>query len=93
MWRCGRSLKLEWTDMEPICFADRQSILEYKLPAISLRCLPGVTDVGLWTTDQLDAAVAAELERLRAIIADDSYAMTFQTLGQYRAALLKAFAK
>jgi hypothetical protein len=29
---------------------------------------------------------------LRTLIADDAYAMTFQTLGQYRSALLKALA-
>jgi hypothetical protein len=31
-----------------------------------------------------------EAQGLRALIADDAYAMSFQTLGQYRAALLKA---
>lgn len=30
------------------------------------------------------------LASLRALIADDGYAMTFQSLGQYRAALLDA---
>ena len=33
-------------------------------------------------------AVAAERERLRALIADDASAMTYQTMGQYRSALL-----
>lgn len=30
-----------------------------------------------------------KLEQLRKLIADDGYAMTFQSLGQYRTALLK----
>jgi hypothetical protein len=32
----------------------------------------------------------APLAELRRLIADDAYAMTFQTFGQYRTALLKA---
>ena len=31
-----------------------------------------------------------DIAALRALIADDSYAMTFQSMGQYRSALLKA---
>ena len=50
----------------PVCFADAQSILEYKVPTVG-RHLPGVLDVALWTSDQMrayaDAAVAAERER------------------------------
>ena len=50
----------------PVCFADAQSILTYTVPAVG-RHLPGVLDVGLWTSDQMrayaDAAVAAERER------------------------------
>lgn len=34
--------------------------------------------------------VAAERERLRALIADDASAATYQSLGQYRTALLRA---
>lgn len=38
-----------------------------------------------------ELAASREREaRMRALIADDSYAMTFQSFGQYRAALLKA---
>lgn len=37
-------------------------------------------------------AAYTERERMRATIADDAYAMTFQTFGQYRSALLKAAA-
>jgi hypothetical protein len=33
-----------------------------------------------------------EVERIRAIIADDALAITFQTMGQYRSALLKPIA-
>ena len=33
-------------------------------------------------------ALERELNSLRALIADDAYAMTFQTMGQYRTALL-----
>jgi phage-related minor tail protein len=36
------------------------------------------------------AEVHAPLAELRGLIADDSYAMAFQTFGQYRTALLKA---
>lgn len=36
------------------------------------------------------AAEAAERERMRALIADDASAATYQTMGQYRAALLRA---
>ena len=32
---------------------------------------------------------AADAERLRSLIADDASAMTYQTLGQYRTALLR----
>jgi hypothetical protein len=44
-------------------------------------------------TDGVLAAPKPEVSRLaylRTLIADDSYAMTFQTFGQYRTALLKA---
>jgi hypothetical protein len=37
-------------------------------------------------------AVEAEREQLRSLIADDAYACTFQSMAQYRAALLKALA-
>jgi hypothetical protein len=36
------------------------------------------------------ASHAAEVAELRRLIADDAYACTFQTFGQYRTALLKA---
>jgi hypothetical protein len=36
------------------------------------------------------AVAAAERERLHAMIADDATASTYQTMGQYRAALLLA---
>ena len=36
------------------------------------------------------AALLAENERLRELIRDDGYAITFQTMGQYRTALLRA---
>lgn len=36
------------------------------------------------------SGTATGMDQLRALIADDSYAMTFQTFGQYRTALLKA---
>lgn len=36
--------------------------------------------------------IEADNEALRRLIADDGYAMTFQTMGQYRTALLKAMA-
>jgi hypothetical protein len=34
---------------------------------------------------------AGQVKELRRLIADDAYACTFQTFGQYRTALLKAF--
>jgi hypothetical protein len=46
-----------------------------------------------WTPLYLSAAPAAQpegLSNIRSLIADDSYAMTFQSLGQYRSALLSA---
>jgi hypothetical protein len=50
----------------PVCFADAHSILTYTVPAVG-RHLPGVLDVGLWTSDQMrayaDTAAAAERER------------------------------
>ncbi|WP_216912850.1 MULTISPECIES: hypothetical protein [unclassified Synechococcus] len=36
------------------------------------------------------ARVAAERERMRALVADDASAATYQSLGQYRTALLRA---
>jgi hypothetical protein len=36
------------------------------------------------------AAVAAERERMRSLIADDASAITYQGIGQYRTALLRA---
>lgn len=47
-------------------------------------------DVPLYDQSAIDAAVAAERERLRDLIADDAWSCTFQTFGQYRTALLKA---
>lgn len=35
-------------------------------------------------------AVAAEMEQFRRLVLDDAWAMTFQTMGQYRTALAKA---
>lgn len=45
--------------------------------------------------DDLEAAIVAAcgeepLRQLRGLVKDDAWAMTFQTLGQYRTALLKA---
>lgn len=40
--------------------------------------------------ERLREALAAEREQMRALIADDAWALTFQTLGQYRSALLRA---
>jgi hypothetical protein len=42
----------------PVCYADAQSILEYRLPMVGSH-LPGVRDVGLWTTDQMRAYAQA----------------------------------
>lgn len=41
-------------------------------------------------TDQLGAAEKANLLQIRALIANDGYAASFQSFGQYRSALLKA---
>ena len=49
----------------PVCFADAQSILEYKVPAVG-RHLPGVLDVGLWTSDQMRAYADAAATEERA---------------------------
>jgi hypothetical protein len=61
---------------------------------MSLPPLPEPCGLSGFTTDQLCsyalAAVEAERDRLVSIVADDAYAMTFQTMGQYRTALLKA---
>lgn len=43
-------------------------------------------------TDELAASREREA-RMRALIADDGHAMTFQSLGQYRTALLRALAE
>lgn len=46
--------------------------------------------------EQLRAELAASRERearMQTLIADDGYAMTFQSLGQYRTALLRALAE
>ena len=43
----------------------------------------------LYDQSALAAAIAAERERLRAAIADDAWATEFQSLGQYRSALLR----
>jgi hypothetical protein len=37
-----------------------------------------------------NAKLEAQVERLRMLIVDDAYAMSFQTFGQYRTALLAA---
>lgn len=58
---------------------------EAGLSGIDLRALARVLDAAQ------RIAVAAERERIRATIADDAYAATFQSLGQYRSALLRAF--
>lgn len=50
--------------------------------------LPGGTK--LYTADQLRAAVLADRQALTALIADDAFATTFQSLGGYRSALLEA---
>jgi hypothetical protein len=57
-------------------------------------------DTPVFTADQLrshTAAMAARVEvleraqaELRALVADDAWAMSFQTMGQYRSALLEA---
>ena len=46
----------------------------------------------VWLDGQLAASREREV-RMRALIADDSYAMTFQSFGQYRTALLRALAE
>ena len=47
-----------------------------------------------WQELDLDEIVAfaqeVERDRLRELVADDGYAMTFQSMGQYRSALLAA---
>lgn len=46
--------------------------------------------------DHLRAELASSRERearMRAMIADDGHAMTFQSLGQYRTSLLRALAE
>ena len=47
-----------------------------------------------WTTKDACEWTAAfvngvTVDRMKAIIADDSYAISFQTMGQYRSAILK----
>jgi hypothetical protein len=44
-----------------------------------------------WTDTMTDTTTQAATDKLRALIADDSYAMTFQSMGQYRTALLREF--
>ena len=41
-------------------------------------------------TDHSPIGCTDDRERMRALIADDVYAATFQSLGQYRSALLRA---
>lgn len=41
---------------------------------------------------QMDAALVLERKRLRQLVADDSWACSFQTMGQYRSAVLAALA-
>lgn len=67
-------------EIGPVCFADRQSILEYKAPTVSLKYLPGVFDVGLWTTDQMhyygdacrEEGAKAERERCARVCDDEA---------------------
>jgi hypothetical protein len=61
--------------------------------AISVYAAPDrdrFADVPMYDRVTLDASVAAERERMRALIADDASAITHQSLGQYRTALLRA---
>lgn len=55
-----------------------------------------VTNADGLLIERLRAELAASRgreARMRALIADDSYAMTFQSFGQYRAALLRELAE
>ena len=68
----------------PVCYADAQSILEYRLPMVGSH-LPGVRDVGLWTTDQMRAyaqatadAWAEKLDAARAQPAAEPVAWQFR---------------
>lgn len=45
---------------------------------------------GLWAWQEQEKRILANKAMIRDIIANDAYAMTFQTLRQYRSALLKA---
>ena len=40
--------------------------------------------------EQKNLALEARIAEIKRLIANDAYAMTFQSLGQYRSALLKA---
>lgn len=44
----------------------------------------------LYTQAELDAALLQERERLRQMVSDNTWACTFQTMGQYRRALMAA---
>jgi hypothetical protein len=54
---------------------------------------PDRNGAGWFTAGQMHAyaaeQVAAERERLRSLIADDASAITYQSMGQYRTALLR----
>jgi hypothetical protein len=70
------------------------------MPHPELPPLPQACDItptswsNLFSTDQMLAwgqeVRRMALEELRSLIADDAYAISFQTFGQYRTALLKA---
>ena len=56
-----------------------------EIPAIDIRTvITALTDA----TERAEKA-AADLQELRRLIASDAYAVVFQSLGQYRTALLK----
>lgn len=68
--------------------------------AIAIDCGPDAATGGRveryedgFTADQMCAAILAEREQLRRLVLDDAWAMTFQTMGQYRTALAKAISK
>ena len=73
----GRDLFVYWSPSE----------IRHKAPGAEK--LIGLLDP-LYDRATLDSAVTLERERMRALIADDASAATYQSLGQYRTALLRA---
>lgn len=50
---------------------------------------PGIDKADCYTADQLKQAVRDALEEIELLLRDDGYAITFQTMGGYRDAVLK----